>query len=125
MARITVVGSLNMDLVVRTPRIPKPGETIIGTDLPPHPRRQGGKSGCRGGQAAAEVYMIGRVGQDDFGQALLDNLAQSGVNTECVIRDTDAPSRHRSDYRGGVRTKQHRPGSRSQYAAHRRGPGCR
>lgn len=92
MARITVVGSLNMDLVVRTPRIPKPGETIIGTDFYLIPGGKGANQAVAAGKLQAEVYMIGRVGRDDFGQALLNNLAQAGVNSECVTRDADAPS---------------------------------
>lgn len=92
MARITVVGSLNMDLVVRTPRIPKPGETIIGTDFHLIPGGKGANQAVAAGKLEAEVYMIGRVGRDDFGQALLNNLGHVGVNTECITRDADTPS---------------------------------
>lgn len=87
MARIAVVGSLNMDLVVRTPRIPKPGETIIGHDFHLIPGGKGANQAVAAGKLQAEVNMIGRVGRDDFGQALLDNLARSGVRGECVVRD--------------------------------------
>jgi ribokinase len=90
MARITVVGSLNMDLVVRTPRIPQPGETIIGTDFLLIPGGKGANQAVAAGKLLAEVRMIGRVGRDDFGQALLDNLARVGVNTDWVTRDEEA-----------------------------------
>jgi ribokinase len=90
MARITVVGSLNMDLVVRTPRIPKPGETIIGTDFHLIPGGKGANQAVSVGKLQAEVWMIGRVGRDQFGQALLDNLCRAGVNHDCVIQDEEA-----------------------------------
>lgn len=87
MAHITVVGSLNMDLVVRTPRIPKPGETIIGRDFHLIPGGKGANQAVAAGKLGAEVNMIGRVGQDDFGQSLLENLARDGVLSGCVVRD--------------------------------------
>ena len=75
MPDILVVGSLNADLVVRAPRFPQPGETISGEDLQVIPRRQRSQSGCRCGYGlGASVSMLGRVGKDNFGDLLLDNL---------------------------------------------------
>ena len=90
MARITVVGSLNMDLVVRSPRIPKPGETIIGSDFRTVPGGKGANQAVAAARLGARVSMVGRVGNDAFGGALLDNLDGSDVDRAFVIRDPEA-----------------------------------
>jgi ribokinase len=92
LARITVIGSLNMDLVVRTPRIPKPGETIIGRDFHTIPGGKGANQAVAAAKLQAEVSMVGCVGPDDFGQALLNNLATVGINTDYVRRHPSAAS---------------------------------
>ena len=90
MAHITVVGSLNMDLVVRTPRIPRPGETIIGSDFHTIPGGKGANQAVAAAKLGAQVSMIGRVGVDDFGEALLANLNSVGVNSDLVRQDSSA-----------------------------------
>ncbi len=91
MARIAVIGSLNMDLVVRTPRIPKPGETIIGADdLHTIPGGKGANQAYASAMLGAEVSMVGRVGDDAFGEHLITNLKKAGVNTHHITRDSDA-----------------------------------
>ena len=90
MAHITVVGSLNMDLVVRTPRIPRPGETIIGSDFHTIPGGKGANQAVAAAKLGAEVSMIGRVGADDFGKALLANLNSVSVNSDLVRQDSSA-----------------------------------
>ena len=83
---IVVVGSINMDLVAHTRQIPVPGQTVIGTGFRHHPRRQRRQSGCRRRPPRLLRHMVGAVGEDVFGQALLDNLAASGVDTTAVAR---------------------------------------
>ncbi len=90
MARLTVVGSLNMDLVVRTPRIPRPGETIIGKDFHTIPGGKGANQAVAAARLGAQVTMVGRVGDDDFGRALLNNLRTAGINTDFVKVDPEA-----------------------------------
>jgi len=90
MARITVVGSLNMDLVVRSPRIPKPGETIIGSEFRTVPGGKGANQAVAAARMGAQVSMVGRVGDDAFGGALLDNLGASAVDRAFVTRDPEA-----------------------------------
>lgn len=89
-ARIVVVGSLNMDLVVRTPRIPSPGETIIGRELHTVPGGKGANQAVAAARLGAQVAMVGRVGQDAFGGPLLANLAANGVDHAWVQEDPDA-----------------------------------
>lgn len=89
-AKIVVVGSLNMDLVIRSPRIPVPGETIIGGDFRTVPGGKGANQAVAAGRLGAQVSMVGRVGQDDFAASLLDNLAEAGVDHANVIQDPAA-----------------------------------
>lgn len=90
MPDILVVGSLNTDLVVRTPRFPKPGETIHGEDLATVPGGKGANQAVAAARQGASVAMLGRVGQDRFGDFLLDNLKQDHVDTSRVRRDDAA-----------------------------------
>jgi len=85
--RIVVIGSINMDLVCRTPRIPAPGETIIGESPFTVPGGKGANQAVAAAKLAGpdtDVYMIGRVGGDHFGPRLLDGLSQNRVRTEYV-----------------------------------------
>jgi ribokinase len=89
-AHVTVVGSLNMDLVARAPRIPQPGETIIGGDFNTVPGGKGANQAVAAARLGAQVSMVGRVGRDAFGNPLLDNLAAAGVDHTFVIQDPKA-----------------------------------
>lgn len=89
-AKITVVGSLNMDLVVRTPRIPAPGETIIGRDFHVIPGGKGANQAIAAARLGASVTMIGRLGQDDFATALRDNLTAAQIDHSYLSTDSDA-----------------------------------
>jgi len=87
---VAVVGSLNMDLVARAPRIPRPGETIIGGDFQTAPGGKGANQAVAAARLGAKVSMVGRVGRDAFAVALLDNLAAAGVDHAHVTQDPDA-----------------------------------
>lgn len=89
-AQITVVGSLNMDLVARTHHIPQPGETILGGELHTLPGGKGANQAVAAARLGASVAMVGRVGQDAFAGPLLDNLAAVGVDHTFVSRDPAA-----------------------------------
>ena len=89
-AHITVVGSLNMDLVARAPRIPQPGETIIGSDFHTVPGGKGANQAVAAARLGAQVSMVGRVGRDAFAESLLNNLAAAGVDHTFVIHDPQA-----------------------------------
>ncbi len=88
-ARVTVVGSLNMDLVVQAPHIPKPGETIIGGDLHTVPGGKGANQAVAAARLGARVSMVGRVGQDSFADPLLKNLAEVGIDHTFIGRDPE------------------------------------
>jgi ribokinase len=84
MADIVVVGSLNMDLVVRVKQMPVPGETVSGGDLNMICGGKGANQAVAAGRIAGEAAMIGRVGNDNFGQRLIASLKESHVNITAV-----------------------------------------
>lgn len=87
MPHIVVVGSLNMDLVVRVPHLPVPGETILGDNFQTIPGGKGANQAVGAARMGAQVTMVGRVGDDEFGKALTDNLAKVGVAISNVSVD--------------------------------------
>lgn len=89
-AKIAVVGSLNMDLVVRASRIPAPGETILGSDFRPVPGGKGANQAVAAARLGAQVAMVGRLGRDAFADSLRDNLAKAGVDHTFVLQDSEA-----------------------------------
>jgi ribokinase len=92
---IVIIGSINMDLVCRTPRIPRPGETIMGSDFLTMPGGKGANQAVAAARLAGlgtSVYMIGRVGDDDFGRQLNAGLKTNGVNVDRVINTSGVAS---------------------------------
>ncbi len=89
-AQVTVVGSLNMDLVVRAPHMPKPGETIIGNDFQTVPGGKGANQAVAAARLGAQVSMVGRLGGDAFAGPLLENLMAAGVDHTFVSQDPEA-----------------------------------
>lgn len=86
---VTVVGSLNVDLTVRTDRFPEPGETLVGSELVTAP---GGKSSNQAAAAAllgSRVRLVGAVGDDSSGVFLLDSARSMGVDVTAVQRLND------------------------------------
>lgn len=81
---IVVIGSINMDLVCRTARMPRPGETILGSDLVTIPGGKGANQAVAAAKLGGDVHFVGRVGEDDFGERLLNGLQQHGVKTDFV-----------------------------------------
>lgn len=86
--KILVVGSLNMDSVIKVKRIPKAGETIIGSDIEKNPGGKGANQAYAVGALGGNVKMLGAVGNDENGKILLSNLEKAGVDTT-FIRQVD------------------------------------
>ena len=91
-ATITVVGSLNMDLVVRAPRMPGPGETVMGSEFRTIPGGKGANQAVGAARLGARVSMVGRVGNDDFGRAQIRNLSVLGIDTSRIMVDQEEPT---------------------------------
>jgi len=83
-SEIVVVGSANMDLVVRQPRLPRPGETIFGSAFDTVPGGKGLNQAVAAARAGGSVAFVGAVGRDAFGAALRDRLAGDGVDVATV-----------------------------------------
>lgn len=84
MADIVVVGSLNMDLVARAPRIPVVGETIIGDNYFAEPGGKGANQAYAAARLGGNVVMIGCVGMDEFGKRMRDNLSSTGCDVSSI-----------------------------------------
>jgi ribokinase len=84
MAKIVVVGSLNMDLVAISPRLPQPGETIVGTRFLTEPGGKGANQAYAASRLGGDVAMLGRVGEDDHGRRMRSNLAAAGCDVRGV-----------------------------------------
>ncbi len=84
MAKILVVGSLNMDVVAVAPRIPVAGETIIGSKFFTSPGGKGANQAYAAAKLAGSVAMVGRVGDDEFGREMRENLASVGCAVDAV-----------------------------------------
>lgn len=88
-ARILVVGSINTDLVIRSQRLPQPGETIRGDGFKIVPGGKGSNQAVAAGRLGGAVTMIGRVGDDAFGPVMRGTLEAAGVDTTEVKSLTD------------------------------------
>src|SRR5258708_4007937 len=86
--RIVVIGSLVYDFVAQAPRLPRKGETVLGDMFGMFPGGKGANQAVQASRLGAEVFLIGRVGDDFLGDRLLASLRESGVATEFVRRDS-------------------------------------
>ena len=90
--KVLVVGSLNMDLDVFVPRLPQTGETILGETFATIPGGKGANQAVAARRMGAAVTMIGRVGDDGYGQTLRQVAAQDGIETEYIETDPEEPT---------------------------------
>lgn len=84
MEKICVIGSLNMDLVVNVNEMPKKGQTLIGSNFKEIPGGKGANQAVAASRLGGDVYMIGKVGNDGFGESLLKQLKADKVNIDYV-----------------------------------------
>lgn len=89
---VVVIGSINLDLVMRVQKLPRPGQTVIGHDLRESPGGKGANQAVAAARLGARCSLVGSVGGDVFGERLLDALAASGVEIGHVRRLTDCSS---------------------------------
>ncbi|MDB9313669.1 ribokinase [Spirulina sp. CS-785/01] len=89
---VVALGSINMDLVVKTPRLPDAGETLIGHEFFSAFGGKGANQAVAVAKLGVPVYFVGQVGGDDFGQTLLLALKASGVKTDSVRVNPDIHS---------------------------------
>ena len=90
--RVTVLGSLNMDISVTVPRLPEPGATVLGSAARFTPGGKGANQAVAAARLGADVRMAGCVGGDDFGRRLLAALRDEGVGHDGVRVTAEAPT---------------------------------
>lgn len=90
--RLTVVGSINLDLVATAPRLPRAGETVTGATLARHPGGKGANQALAARRLGAEVDLIGAVGWDPMADEALLLLKAYGVGLEQILIEDDEPT---------------------------------
>ena len=88
-AEILVIGSLNMDLVVQTARIPQAGETLAGSEFHMIPGGKGANQAMAASRSGAHTRLIGCIGDDTFGEVILESLRNANVDVNGVSRLRD------------------------------------
>ena len=86
---VVVLGSMNVDLVTKVDKLPLQGETVFAETFLTENGGKGANQAVAAARLGAKVSMIGRVGSDDFGQQILQNLRAESVNTDKVSKDSE------------------------------------
>lgn len=96
MAKVTVIGSSSMDLVVTSNIRPGAGETVLGESFKTVPGGKGANQAVAAARLGADVSMIGCVGEDHYGKAILENFKSNGVSVKNVkpVTDLDSGTAH-------------------------------
>ena len=92
MGSIVVVGSSNTDMVVRVPRMPRPGETVLGGTFFMAAGGKGANQAVAAARAGGAVTLVACVGKDAFGEQAVQGFREDGIDTEYVFRMEEAPS---------------------------------
>jgi ribokinase len=92
MSRILIIGSSNTDMVIKTGKLPAPGETILGGTFLMNPGGKGANQAVAASRLGGKVTFITKRGNDLFGNQYVGLLMREGINTECVIKDPLLPS---------------------------------
>ena len=92
MKKIFVVGSLNSDLVIHAPYMPVGGETLMGKDFATNNGGKGANQACACAKLGGEIYMCGCVGNDAFGEGLINSLSNDGVHTDYIRKVDNIPT---------------------------------
>jgi len=90
--KIIVVGSMNMDVTIKVPKILIDGETTIATDTDLIPGGKGANQAVGAGKLGGVVYAIGRLGNDSDAKIIYNNLIKNSVKTDGIIFDTNMVS---------------------------------
>lgn len=89
---VTVVGSLNLDLIAGVAALPSRGETVIADSTTTGPGGKGANQAAAAAALCEHVAMVGRVGSDSAGQTLIRDLAQRGVDVSAVLATAEQPT---------------------------------
>ena len=89
---VTIVGSVHMDLIATADRLPQRGETLPGHHFAMRPGGKGGNQAVQAALCGVHAFMVGRVGQDAFGDHLRQALSRKGVDATHLTVDREAPT---------------------------------
>jgi ribokinase len=89
---IVVVGSSNTDMCIKTPRLPRPGETVIGGEFFMAPGGKGANQAVAAARAGGRVTFVGCVGEDMFGRRAMEGFKADGIDVEYMVRDPESSS---------------------------------
>ncbi len=92
MKKIAIIGSSNIDLVIKTERIPEPGETILGGDFMMTPGGKGANQAVAAARLGGKVAFITMIGDDMFGKEAIDHFKKESMYISCVFTDPETPS---------------------------------
>ena len=87
MGRVTVIGSTNVDLVIQSPKLPAPGESVLGGIFKQFQGGKGANQAVAAARGGAEVEFVGRVGGDKYGEEARASLSESGVQLSHFVQD--------------------------------------
>ncbi|QHT69154.1 ribokinase [Rhodocytophaga rosea] len=90
--KIIVIGSSNTDMVVKSDKLPLPGETILGGQFYMFPGGKGANQAVAAARLGGEVVFIARTGNDVFGKQAIEQFAREGIDTSCIHIDAGHPS---------------------------------
>ncbi|QNF34091.1 ribokinase [Adhaeribacter swui] len=90
--KITVIGSTNMDMVVKTTHLPVPGETVLGGSFFMNPGGKGANQAVTVARLGGDATFITKIGTDIFGKQSLQLFEEEGINTSCALSDPTSPS---------------------------------
>ncbi len=89
---IVVIGSSNTDMVIRVPRLPEPGETVLGGRFSVSAGGKGANQAVAAARAGGRVAFISKVGQDDLGKRAIEGFQREGIDISRMCRDMEAPT---------------------------------
>lgn len=92
MSKVCVLGSINMDLVLKVKNMPKEGQTILSKSFEKIPGGKGANQALAARRSGADVCMISKIGKDDNGYFLVNQLKKDNINTECVFIEDLEPT---------------------------------
>jgi len=92
MSKIIVVGSSNTDMIVKVPRIPAPGETILGGEFVKAAGGKGANQAVAAARSGGEVTFIANTGNDNLGKEAIEGFEKEGINTDYIFVDKENPS---------------------------------
>jgi len=91
-AQILVIGSSNTDMVVKTDRLPAPGETVMGGTFLMNPGGKGANQAVAAARLGGQTTFVTKIGNDLFGQQAMTGFTQEGIHTTYILTDMDHPS---------------------------------